>query len=116
LSDADLYFASISRISFSLTCSPTVSSLSFHSIVSNNVPPVSSWIATFQGTKVFNSVVDTLPNKFSECCFCMTEVDNAAISEVAAKNTLSALSPDEIQINGYQVFSNLNSPLCHRGV
>ena len=46
----------------------------------------------------------------------MVEMDAAAITEVAPKKTLSAWSPHEIQINDYQPFSHLISPLCHRGV
>ena len=68
--------------------------------------------------RFLRSNVDSLPNKHSELSFCMIseEVDALAITEVSPRNTLSVLYPDEIKINGYQLFSNLNSPLCHRGV
>ena len=68
--------------------------------------------------RFLSSNVDSLPNKLSELSFRIIseEVEVAAITEVSLKHTLSVLSPDEIKINGYPLFSNLNSPLCHRGV
>ena len=117
LSDADT-----SLLSSTATCLPDVSSLLFHSAVSNNLTsplvPASLQIPTSQGMRFLSSNVDSLPNKLSELSFCMKSegVDVAAITEVSPKNTLSVLTPDEIKIDDYQLFSNLNSPLCHQGV
>ena len=80
--------------------------------------PASSHIPTSQRMKLFSSNVDSLPNKLSEFSFCMIidDMEVAAITEVLQKNTMSVISPDEIKIDGYQLFSNLNPKLCHRGV
>ena len=118
LSDADISFVSISSFSYAITSSTTVSYLSFHSMVSHNIPSslvpaytthASSQIPTSQGI-LFVSYVNSLPNKLSELSFCrlITEVDIAAITEVLPKTTFSVLSPDEIHIKGYG-YCNSNS-------
>ena len=43
-------------------------------------------------------------------------MDVAAITVVSLKNTLLVLSPGEIKINDYQLFSNLSSLLYCRGM
>ena len=75
-------------------------------------------IPTSQGMKFLSSNVDSLPNKLSELSFCMIteEVDVTATADVSQKDTMSVLSLDEIKINCCQLFSNLDSPLSHRGV
>ena len=132
LSNSDHNLVSLSDVDTSLvssvaTSSPVVSSLLFHSAVSNSltkplVPaycsPASSQIPASQEMWLLSSNDDSLPNKLSELSFHMMseEIDVAAITEVSPKNTLSVLSPNEIKINNYQLFSKLNSPLCQRGV
>jgi len=37
------------------------------------------------------------------------KMDVAAITEVSPENTSSVLPPDETKINGYQLFSNIDS-------
>ena len=117
LSDAD-----ISPVSSATTCLPDVSSLSFHSALSNNLTSplvhASSQIPSYQGMRFLSSNIDSHTNKLSELSFHMKPegVDVVAITEVSPKNTLSATSPDKLKSYDYQLFSNLNSPLSHRGV
>ena len=63
LSDADVSFVSISSFSSAITSSTTVSCLSFHSMVSNNIPsslvPAYTSPASSQIQKIFQEMISS---------------------------------------------------------
>ena len=78
----------------------------------------SSTIKSYQSFAVFYTNADNLINKRNELYHSLTSVkpEIICITEILPKNALLPVDDCELQIQGFDCFTNNNKSMCHRGV
>ena len=78
----------------------------------------SGTIKSYQSLTVFYKNADSLINNRNELYHSITSVKREiiSISEILPKNALLPVDDCELQIQGFDCFTNSNKTMCHRGV